>query len=191
MDIENKLYKANKTSLELIRLLKEAESENEQLQREKEFFQREVADLKKRFELYIPVKGDAIDMRLAEYINNYPDRSRLKIMFQRESEGVYLFGTKRVNIRVDNNNINVRVGGGYLSIDEFIEQYTPSEVERMLRMDPSKKFSDRAFMLSKLPPMNVTGGELSPRSSMIQNQSIASIIPNSGQSPIRKSMTKF
>jgi hypothetical protein len=40
-----------------------------------------VADLKKRFELYIPVKGDAIDMRLAEYINNYPDRSRLKIMF--------------------------------------------------------------------------------------------------------------
>lgn len=80
-----------------------------------------------------------------------------------------MFGTKRVNIRVDNNNINVRVGGGYLSIDEFIEQYTPSEVERMLRMDPNKKYSDRAFMLSKLPPMNVTGGELSPRSSMIQN----------------------
>jgi hypothetical protein len=42
-------------------------------------------------------------------------------MFYRESEGVYQFGTKRVNIRVDNNNINVRVGGGYLSIDEFIE----------------------------------------------------------------------
>ncbi len=89
--------------------------------------------LKKRYELYIPVKGDLIDMRLAEYINNYADRSRLKIMFQRESEGVYIFGTKRVNIRVDNNNINVRVGGGYLSIDEFIEQYTPSELERMIR----------------------------------------------------------
>jgi hypothetical protein len=132
-------------------------------------------DLKKRYELYIPVKGDAIDMRLADYINNYPDRSRLKIMFQRESEGVYLFGTKRVNIRVDNNNINVRVGGGYLSIDEFIEQYTPSEVERMLRMDSTKKYSDRAFMLSKMPPMvpqgaNNNGGELSPRSSiMAQN----------------------
>jgi hypothetical protein len=42
-------------------------------------------------------------------------------MFQREGEGVYLFGTKRVNIRVDNNNINVRVGGGYLSVEEFIE----------------------------------------------------------------------
>lgn len=101
----------------------------------------------------MPVKGDAIDMRLAEYINNYPDRSRLKIMFQRESEGVYLFGTKRVNIRVDNNNINVRVGGGYLSIDKFIEQYTPSEVEKMLRMDSTNKYSDRTYILSKLPAM--------------------------------------
>lgn len=140
-------------------------------------------DLKKRYELYIPVKGDAIDMRLADYINNYPDRSRLKIMFQRESEGIYLFGTKRVNIRVDNNNINVRVGGGFLSIDAFIEQYTPSEIEKMLRMDSTKKYSDRAFMLSKMPPQsaNNNGGELSPRSSiMAQNQSIASIIPNSG-----------
>jgi Growth-Arrest-Specific Protein 2 Domain len=133
LDIENKLYKANKTSLELLRLVKEAEAENEQLQREKEYYQSEIIALKKRYELYVPVKGDMIDMRLAEYINNYPDRSRLKIMFQRESEGVYIFGTKRVNIRVDNNNINVRVGGGYLSIDEFIEQYTPSELERMIR----------------------------------------------------------
>ena len=140
LDIENKLYKANKTSLELIRLLKEAEAENEQLQREKEYYQQELVTLKKRYELYIPVKGDPIDIRLAEYINNYPDRSRLKIMFQRESEGVYIFGTKRVNVRVDNNNINVRVGGGYLSIDEFIEQYTPSEMERMIRQDPQKKF---------------------------------------------------
>lgn len=42
-------------------------------------------------------------------------------MFYRESEGVYQFGTKRVNIRVENNKINVRVGGGYLSVDEFID----------------------------------------------------------------------
>ncbi len=31
LDIENKLYKANMTSLELLRLVKEAEAENEQL----------------------------------------------------------------------------------------------------------------------------------------------------------------
>lgn len=67
------------------------------------------------------MKGDLIDCRLADFINNYPDRQRLRIMFYRESEGVYQFGSKRVNIRVENNKINVRVGGGYLSIDEFID----------------------------------------------------------------------
>ena len=51
--------------------------------------------------MYIPVKDDEIDLRLAEYINNYPDRSRLRIMFLRESEGVYKFGKRRVYIKLD------------------------------------------------------------------------------------------
>ena len=65
--MEHKLYKANKTSLELIRLLKEAENEIEMLQKE-------VVELKQRFALYIPCKDDPVDRRLADFINNYPDR---------------------------------------------------------------------------------------------------------------------
>lgn len=42
-------------------------------------------------------------------------------MFLRESEGVYEFGSKRIFVRVDNDKINIRVGGGYLSIDEFLD----------------------------------------------------------------------
>ena len=71
--------------------------------------------------MYIPVKDDHIDRRLAEYINNYPDRQKLKIMFLRESEGVYEFGSRRIFVRVDQDRINIRVGGGYLSIDEFLD----------------------------------------------------------------------
>lgn len=37
----------------------------------------------------------------------------------------------------------VRVGGGYLSIDEFIDTFTPLELERLDRNDPMKKFSER------------------------------------------------
>ena len=37
----------------------------------------------------------------------------------------------------------VRVGGGYLSIDEFLDQYTPAELEKMERKDPLKKFSEK------------------------------------------------
>ena len=78
-------------------------------------------DLKSRIAVYIPVRDDAVDKKLAEFINNYPDRQKLKIMFLRESEGVYQFGTKRVAVRVDKDKINIRVGGGYLSIDEFLD----------------------------------------------------------------------
>jgi len=56
--------------------------------------------------VYIPVKEDQIDFRLAEFINNYPERQKLKIMFLRESEGVYQFGSRRVAVRVDKDKIN-------------------------------------------------------------------------------------
>lgn len=64
--------------------------------------------------------NDPIDIRLADYINSVPDLSELKIGFVRESEGIYHFGQKRVYLRVDNDRISVRTGGGFLSMEEFI-----------------------------------------------------------------------
>jgi len=49
----------------------------------------------------------------------------------REGEGVYTFGTKKVAIKVVKDNILIRVGGGYLSIEEFLDQYTPIEVAKL------------------------------------------------------------
>ena len=64
-----------------------------------------IIDLKSRIAVYIPVKGDMVDKKLAEYINNYPDRQKLKIMFLRESEGVYEFGSRRVMVKVERDKI--------------------------------------------------------------------------------------
>ena len=66
----------------MLKQLKDEENEIEQLRAY-------IIDLKSRIAVYIPVKGDSIDKKLAEYINNYPDRQKLKIMFMRETEGVY------------------------------------------------------------------------------------------------------
>ena len=136
MELEDKVYKANKTSLDLLKQLKDSEIEIETLKNY-------IIDLKSRMAVYIPIKDDPIDNKLAEFINNYPDRQRLKIMFLRESEGVYQFGSKRVAIRVDKDKINIRVGGGYLAIDEFLDQYTPAELEKLERKDPLRQFSQR------------------------------------------------
>lgn len=99
-------------------------------------------------------------------------------MFYRESEGVYQFGTKRVNIRVENNKINVRVGGGYLSIDEFLDQYTPTELEKLARQDPLKKMTDKVYFLQKLPSLALakdysdnTTINTSPRTSIVNSSS--------------------
>ena len=79
-------------------------------------------DLKSRIAVYLPIKDDQVDKKLAEYINNYPDRANLKIMLQRESAGIYNFGTRKINIKLETNGqLKVRVGGGYLSMDEFLD----------------------------------------------------------------------
>ena len=90
-------------------------------EREIETLKQYIIDLKQRIAVYIPVKEDVVDKQLAEFINNYPERAKLKIMFMRESDGVYQFGTKRVAVKVENKGIKIRVGGGYLSIDEFLD----------------------------------------------------------------------
>jgi CYTH domain-containing protein len=64
-------------------------------------------------------------------------------MFMRESEGIYVFCSKRIAVKVDKDKINIRVGGGYLSIDEFLDQYTPLELEKLEKKDPLKRFSEK------------------------------------------------
>ena len=135
-DLEEKLYQSNRNCLDLLKRLREQEEEIAALKGY-------ILELKARVAIYIPIKEDPVDLKMAEYINNYPDRTRLKIMFMRESSGVYAFGTKRINVEVQQDRIKVRVGGGYLSIDEFIDQYTPTEVEKQLSRDPLMKFSGK------------------------------------------------
>ena len=81
--------------------------------------------MQNRVAVYIPVKNDLVDKKLGEFINSYPERKKLKIMFMRETEGIYQFGSRKVAVKVEQDRITVRVGGGYISVEEFLEQYTP------------------------------------------------------------------
>jgi hypothetical protein len=48
---------------------------------------------------YIPFHNDPIDRALADFLNSLNDPSRLVNMFVRESEGVYMFGNKKIYIK--------------------------------------------------------------------------------------------
>ena len=65
--VQEKCYQSNQQSLDLLENLKDAEDEIEVLKNY-------IIDLKARIAVYIPQKGDQTDKKLAEYINNYPDR---------------------------------------------------------------------------------------------------------------------
>lgn len=80
------------------------------------------------------MKLDQINIRLGEYINASPNRPALKVLFIRDQEGLNSFGSKKCNVKIE-NGLKVRVGGGYLNIQEFVEQYLPLELEKLTGWD--------------------------------------------------------
>lgn len=129
LEQEEKTSQANQTALELLCKLKDADAEIESL---KEY----IVQLKSMINQYVPVKGDHVDETLAEYINN--NKSKLQVMFVRMNPGIYQFGSKKICVSVEQGRIIIRVGGGYMIIDEFLDQYTTIELEKALRegIDP-------------------------------------------------------
>jgi len=63
-------------------------------------------------------------------------------------------------VKVEKDCIKIRVGGGYLSIDEFLDQYTPVELEKLERKDPLKRFSEKVAIQKTI--VNAAVKETSP-----------------------------
>ena len=60
-----------------------------------------VMDLQRKRALYIPVKDDVIDGAVADYVNT----RTTEIPFTREDQGVYIFGSKRVFVKLEHGRI--------------------------------------------------------------------------------------
>ena len=64
-----------------------------------------IIELKDKSLVYISVRDDSIDKRIAEFINATNDPHRLTKLFIREREGVYQFGTKRVYVKIEGDKV--------------------------------------------------------------------------------------
>jgi len=130
-DLGDELGKLAKKASELEQKNHEYEMEIQVKEQEIESLSSELMSFKQKRPEYLPVKGDFTDTKLAEHLNRSPELQGVALMFTRESEGVYRFGTKRVFVKVEKDKIMVRVGGGFLVLDEFIELYAPLEIEKI------------------------------------------------------------
>jgi hypothetical protein len=46
-----------------------------------------------------------------------------------------MFGTRQILCKIINGKLVIRVGGGYMGADEFIEQYGRIELLKMMKAD--------------------------------------------------------
>ena len=92
---------------------------------------------------YVAIKGDEVDELLARYIN----LNACPVPIKRLGGGYYLFGTRKIYAKILNGRLVIRVGGGYMVIDEFIENYAEVELKKMEArrakgLDPVPDLSD-------------------------------------------------
>jgi chromosome segregation ATPase len=71
---------------------------------------------KKKLNWYKPIKGDLIDELIAKYFNAMSRPMPVK----RLGDGFYIFGTRKIYVKLLVGKLVVRVGGGFMSIDEFM-----------------------------------------------------------------------
>jgi len=83
-------------------------------------------------QIYIPVKGDEIDERLAEYIN----ANGTPVPWKRISQGNYTYGTKKVSVKYMRMHLIIKVGGGSMMVEEFAANYEDIELAKMNYANP-------------------------------------------------------
>ena len=83
---------------------------------------------------YTPDTSDKIDQMFAQYINmvNCP------IKLTRVGDGQYIFGSKKIYAKIQNERLIIRVGGGFMMIDEFLSTYTGSELAKINKLEELK-----------------------------------------------------
>lgn len=112
LEQEEKTNKANQALLDLVERLVATQ---EEIQKLKDY----IVKLEGKKPRYMHLKGDKIDEALAEYINK--NKGSMEVMFVRVDPGVYEFGTKRICVKADQGKLSIRVGGGYMEIEKFLE----------------------------------------------------------------------
>lgn len=104
--------------------------------------------MRERGVVYIPMKEDPLDNKLANFINGRQDGDKYRQLFVREGEGVYQFGSKKIYLRYEQDRIVIRSGGGFLSIEEYLNLYSQREIDILLNRDPLSALS-RSKALSR------------------------------------------
>lgn len=85
--------------------------------------------------MYSAIKGDLVDELLAKYLN----MTQCPVPIKRLGNGYYLFGTKKIFAKIMNGKLVIRVGGGFMVIEEFITAYAEAELKKLQAVEAANQ----------------------------------------------------
>lgn len=122
--------KFKKTIKGMLKDLKNINNRRKDLEDRYSTMRKEVFKIK-QIKLYKPVAGDVVDEMFAGYLN----KAKLTIEVQRIAANNYMFGTRKILAKIINGRLVIRVGGGYMNAEEFIDQYGRIEMMKMMKKE--------------------------------------------------------
>ena len=73
-----------------------------------------------------PNLDDRVDRMFADYM----EKLNVPVNLKKIHGGQYIFGTKKIMAKIQNDKLIIRIGGGYMMIDEFLSAYTAQELAK-------------------------------------------------------------
>lgn len=64
----------------------------------------------------------------------YMAKTGCAVPIKKLGDGYYMFGTRKIYAKIMNGKLVIRVGGGYMIIEEFIATYADVELARLQKM---------------------------------------------------------
>jgi predicted nucleic acid-binding Zn-ribbon protein len=122
------VFSLSQTFLQQKRIFEKVKNIVMEKEMEVEAMRTAVFELKNSNPVYFPVLDDPIDLAVADYFNSRDEV--LIVPFVRESYGVYVYGSKKIMVSIERGKVIVKVGGGFLPIEVFLESYTGTELDK-------------------------------------------------------------
>jgi len=131
-------------------------------------------------------EDQALSLKIDEFIQKSPHSNLLK----RDKGNRFLFGTRRIAVYLRFNELHVRVGGGYVTLQEFCEKYHHTELIHMakvhLKNEPEEKKHPSAASSKNLRVAATKGGAYQQQPSQSRRSSRASSSRRNSSSATRQ-----
>jgi len=101
---------------------------------------------------YRAIKGDLVD----EMVGNNLTQMQCTLPVRRLCDGFYLFGTKKIFVKVNKGSVIVRAGGGYQNFMEFVELNMAEEQQKIDDLKRTGEWDPEALVEYYLQEINAT-----------------------------------